>query len=408
MMGIRTGIAAVILALALGPAPGSAAVGDVNQPDVCYLCHNEVEAQQVSPSVHTAFSAGTCSSCHNPHASKHAALLEEGSGELCIGCHEDLAPEAIGSSPHGPVLRGECDSCHDPHASDQPGQLKLPLVEQCAECHTAVPEWLARPVVHDPVASADCGTCHDPHGSGHEALLPGEIRETCMACHDANAAMTTAHGSPAIAESDCTMCHDPHSSEERGLLRSLEHEPFAAGNCATCHGDMGGRSDFRIADVRPLCERCHMATKVFADFPNHHILDEQKSCVQCHNPHASNFEGYLLRGAADLCSGCHFDEVDRDKPRADYITHESMECTECHDAHGSANDRYLKTLAVELCADCHEKAHRISHPVGPEVIDPRTELSVTCLSCHQLHGANFEQYIPLDPTRDLCLQCHRR
>lgn len=408
MMTTRIRILAIALVLGLYPVVSQAVVGDVNQPDVCYLCHDSVEAQQHSPHVHTAFADGACSNCHNPHASKHAALLDRDLGALCTECHDDLRAEALGSVSHGPVARGECVSCHDPHASDNRRQLRLPLVEQCTSCHPVVAEWLDRPIVHDPVASSDCLVCHDPHSSDYEALLPGEIRDACRGCHDSDAAMTAAHGSPAIADSDCTMCHDPHSSDKKGLLRSLEHGPFASGSCATCHGKMDGRVDFQIADVRPLCERCHMATKAFADFPNHHILDRQESCAQCHNPHASNVESLLLKRPADLCFGCHFNELERDKPRAEYITHDFMDCTECHDPHGSENDRYLRTLAIELCVDCHETAHKVTHPVGPDVIDPRTEQSVTCLSCHQLHGANFEKYIPLDPTRDLCLQCHRR
>ncbi len=77
-------------------------------------------------------------------------------------------------------------------------------------------------------------------------------------------------------------------------------------------------------------------------------------------------------------------------------------------AHGATNDMYLRTTMPELCSSCHEGAHRSSHPVGPEVIDPRTEQMVTCLSCHQLHAAPFKQYLPLDPGRDLCILCHKK
>ena len=61
-----------------------------------------------------------------------------------------------------------------------------------------------------------------------------------------------------------------------------------------------------------------------------------------------------------------------------------------------------------LCGECHEEAHNVTHPVGPDVIDPRTEAAVTCLSCHQMHGARFAQYLPLNPDMELCIQCHNR
>jgi predicted CXXCH cytochrome family protein len=398
----------VSVLFALSGTPASAVVGDVNEPDVCFVCHSDIQTEQESSHVHTAFAEGDCSNCHNPHASRHAALLMDSEGELCLSCHDGIAEKAAGPNAHGPVARGECSSCHDPHASAHADQLLAGVVDQCSGCHTSVPAWLDRAVVHEPVSAGGCGTCHDPHGSGHDALLAGEIKEACLGCHEPDAAMTAAHGSPAIADSDCTACHDPHSSDGPGLLRTNEHGPFESGNCATCHGSMDGRTDFSVAEIRPLCERCHAASKRYASFTFTHNLDEPGSCVQCHNPHASNVNALLLGPSADVCSSCHFNEPDREKAPAEYVTHDSMDCAQCHLPHGSENEHYLITLETSLCGDCHEDAHRVSHPVGPDVIDARTEEPVTCLSCHQLHGANFEQYLPLDPTRELCLQCHRR
>ena len=102
------------------------------------------------------------------------------------------------------------------------------------------------------------------------------------------------------------------------------------------------------------------------------------------------------------------DTIETGRTRADYVTHDGLDCTECHTPHGSDNDRYLRTLDVDLCARCHERAHVTSHPVGENAIDERTGTPMTCLSCHQLHGAPHEFYLPLDPTMDLCIQCHQR
>ena len=40
--------------------------------------------------------------------------------------------------------------------------------------------------------------------------------------------------------------------------------------------------------------------------------------------------------------------------------------------------------------------------------DQRTKEPVTWLSCHKLHGADFEPCLPLNPEMDLCVQCHKR
>jgi hypothetical protein len=33
----------------------------------------------------------------------------------------------------------------------------------------------------------------------------------------------------------CTGCHDPHASAGAGLLREVEHGPFAGRSCEDCH-----------------------------------------------------------------------------------------------------------------------------------------------------------------------------
>ena len=110
-----------------------------------------------------------------------------------------------------------------------------------------------------------------------------------------------------------------------------------------------------------------------------------------------------------LCTSCHFKTGEfADKSRASILTHDGMECTNCHTPHGSENARYLKSTDVDLCTGCHERAHSSSHPIGPDVIDPRTGEPLTCLSCHKLHGADFEPYLPLSQEVDLCIQCHKR
>ena len=86
--------------------------------------------------------------------------------------------------------------------------------------------------------------------------------------------------------------------------------------------------------------------------------------------------------------------------------HQVPVCIECHQPHGNEDAQLLLTRSSQLCAGCHESAHRVSHPIGEEVIDPRTGESVTCLSCHQLHGAEFAKYLPLNPDMALCIQCH--
>ncbi|MBD3335824.1 MAG: hypothetical protein GF355_09945, partial [Candidatus Eisenbacteria bacterium] len=213
-----------------------------------------------------------------------------------------------------------------------------------------------------------------------------------------------------ISQSDCGACHDPHASPVDGLLRRNQHAPFAGGNCATCHTEGGAAAEaFAIqGDIRPLCIKCHRGAQEYDELAYNHNLDQEGSCVQCHNPHAGETPALLLAEETVLCMRCHFNAAEFEKPKEAYLTHDGMDCGQCHLPHGAENPGYFVAGETEMCAGCHENAHRSSHPVGPEVIDRRTGEPVTCLSCHQLHGPDFEDYLPLDPAMDLCIQCHRR
>ena len=46
--------------------------------------------------------------------------------------------------------------------------------------------------------------------------------------------------------------------------------------------------------------------------------------------------------------------------------------------------------------------------MGENTRDPRNGQPLDCLSCHRLHGAPFEKYLPLNPDGDRCIQCHKR
>jgi predicted CXXCH cytochrome family protein len=378
---------------------------EVRQPDVCFECHVDMTDLQGLRHQHTAFESGVCSDCHNPHASGHMALLNDEPGELCLSCHDVVADELAKHSQHTPAANGLCLDCHDPHASDFPAQLNESGAALCAGCHTRVEEWSGLPVVHEPIRQGDCSACHAAHGSDEERLLSASPPELCLGCHDVDQTFRAKHAQPGIENSNCATCHDPHASPVAGLLRANQHAPFAAGKCDACHTE-GGTSFAISGSVKQLCSGCH--GQVGSDETYHHNLDDEASCLNCHNPHASNASPLLLSKQQDLCMGCHFNQPELKKPKAEYVTHGGQKCSTCHQPHSADNPKYLITESVDLCNECHAGAHKSSHPIGEEVIDHRTGKQMTCLSCHQLHGPDFDKYLPLDPTMDLCLQCHKK
>lgn len=404
---MKTHLAILVIVVSTAAAPLIAQVVKVDEPGVCFTCHDDIQGELKKKSPHTAFAKGKCSDCHNPHASRHAALLKENSGELCQSCHEDLKQVATLPSKHQPAANGECLSCHDPHASDFRNQLVQSQGELCQSCHPAVADWLKQAQVHSPVANRNCSQCHAPHGSEHQGILAKAVPQLCFDCHPQNQQFMTVHKGYDLTDADCSTCHDPHASSHRGLLMANQHAPFESGECSECHA--GGGKSFAIGgSVADICLKCHedQAGARKAEFHAH--IDGDRSCTNCHNPHASNVGALMASSQQTLCTRCHFTDVPaKDKPK--YMTHPGQECSSCHAPHGADNARYLVNSDVmTMCRTCHADVHRNSHPMGGEVIDKRTGGVLDCLSCHKLHGSTQQFYLAFNPDMDLCIQCHKR
>lgn len=384
----------------------------VDEPGICIKCHENTAMDMRATHVHTALNDGKCSDCHNPHASKHAMLLTDTVGDLCLSCHEVVRDKSVMQAAHIPVAEGACMDCHDPHSSTNPNQLTSEMISLCSTCHNQVLSWGKKAVVHDMVADGDCVTCHDPHGSGVDGLLSTDVPALCLNCHEPDEQFSVSHESPEIQHADCRTCHDPHATETKGLLRSNQHAPFADGNCDVCHEQSSGAKAFAIKNTpERLCKMCHRdvgKTEMATATTYRHSETRESYCVDCHNPHTSDVEHILIAGQSVLCMRCHFNTANHSKKSSEYLTHEGQDCSTCHNLHDADNETLLISQGSDLCAGCHQRAHSVSHPLGEDVIDPRDNKPMTCLDCHQMHGADFDLYLPLDPKMALCIQCHKR
>ena len=385
----------------------------VDEPAVCFECHDNVQVELKAPHVHTAIKGGKCSDCHNPHASKHATLLYESAGELCLTCHDEIAEAIVKPFPHLPAQEKGCTDCHNPHASTHPNQLTSSIKSLCSTCHDQVVTWEKKVVVHGPVADGDCATCHNPHGGTVDGLLVEDVPKLCLGCHEPDAKFNAKHSSSEIQHADCRTCHDPHATNNKNLLRSNQHAPFAAGNCSACHETAGsGTTAFAVKNKpEKLCKMCHRdigKAETTTMTVYRHSAERESYCIDCHNPHTSDVDNILAATQNVLCFRCHFSGPPYEKEQKDYVTHPKLDCTACHTLHVADNEKFLKSTGSELCSGCHQRAHAVSHPMGEDVIDPRNGTSMTCLNCHQMHGSDYQFYLPLDPQRALCIQCHKR
>ena len=407
---MKPAIFLICLILLLSLSKPTAQVPPVDYPAVCFSCHEENQTILTKKHVHEVYKKGKCQDCHNPHASKHEDLLNMDPGKLCVSCHEKmkekLTDTTMVDNTHKPFTEGECMACHDPHATDIEKVLTSGKTSLCTRCHQKSVDMLKKKFVHAPVGKK-CYSCHDPHASKNRKILKDSIPDLCWKCHKLDSKIKQIHAANFSAEVNCLSCHNPHSSDLKGLLMAKQHKPYKEGKCDDCHatkrGDLVKELKF---NQKELCNKCHKKIAAFEKMPFKHIMDKPAACMACHFPHASENDSLLRFPPKELCSGCHL----KGKSAAEkvrFTTHPDFNCNRCHEPHGSDNGQYLRIQGSELCLQCHTKDHG-SHPLGTKAMDPRTKMPLTCLGCHVMHNAPFPKYLPKNPDKELCLQCHKK
>ena len=141
-------------------------------------------------------------------------------------------------------------------------------------------------------------------------------------------------------------------------------------------------------------------------------------CTVCHDPHGGEFP-YMLWAdpKVDLCIACHTDKQDVKKKKKGFVEHgiiEGLGCSACHSPHASDYRFQLAGSINDVCVSCHIAMKGITegHPVGnhplSDVDDPRRKgRELSCTSCHNPHGANY-QYLLIGSLLGghVCSKCH--
>lgn len=139
------------------------------QPQLCYSCHRDVEAQFQLPVRHRVNEGLVkCTDCHNPHGSLTPREINATGSEACYRCH--IGKRGPFVYEHGPIRVEGCTGCHTPHGSINLHLLKRRRESQlCLECHVA-PQ--STNVPHPRVAftpTGECTQCHiEIHGSNYQ------------------------------------------------------------------------------------------------------------------------------------------------------------------------------------------------------------------------------------------------
>lgn len=382
-------------------------------PDLCYQCHVKLKDSLSRRYVHFPFKQGRCEACHNLHASKQKDLLKDDINSLCLSCHDGIKNLMNKGSVHGALKKGTCVDCHSPHAGMNKYLLAIEEKTLCWNCHEALKEQFNKSHVHKPFKEGGCSSCHNAHSSLEENLLSSPPNKICQICHQPRCSVANVSISSITKDLNCNTCHTGHGSDSKGLLGPFGHTAFLNKNCEQCHNPI--RVDGKISIKLPekeLCLSCHSEERAKVIDVDVH-LEGEKGCALCHTHHASIRKNLILGDSAS-CFSCHQATQKRQISMIKSLKSIRCEpvkdnnCFECHIPTHSRNSLYLKEGEIKTCARCHEAQHRIAHPLGEGVLDPRNNQPITCITCHSMHSAKADFMLYFDRKRQLCIQCHKK
>ncbi len=382
-------------------------------PGLCYQCHTQLKERLSQSSVHFPFKQGKCESCHNVHASDLRDLIKEDMNSLCLGCHEGIKNLMNKGNVHGALKKGVCTNCHLAHAGANKHLLIKEEKKLCWDCHEPLKEQMNKSFVHSPFREGECASCHNAHASSEQELLSASPNKMCTKCHQPRCSAGNVSISSITRGLDCNTCHTGHSSNTKGLLGPYGHTVFLNNNCEQCHDPIAaGKKITTKLPGKELCFLCHEKDRTKIKEDDVHAR-EKKDCALCHDYHASNKNNLTVKESV-LCFSCHKDTERRQDSmikalksiRCDPV--KDRKCFACHMPPHSNNPLYFREDGILTCAKCHKEQHRVAHPMGSGVLDPRDAKPITCITCHSMHSAKADFMLVLDRKRALCIQCHKK
>ena len=211
---------------------------------------------------------------------------------------------------------------------------------------------------------------------------------------------------------DASKCLECHKDKTEG---KAVHSAIATG-CLSCH-EVRATNDVtrvKLKTVTPvkLCIQCHSDKDAYNIKGRVHD-PAIRDCVKCHNPHASENQGHLLKPASgageegNICLTCHQVGVDVAKGGSRHAALD-IGCDACHSTHRTGEkgkrefDFQLKKDTPALCQDCHDT--KDAKLVETHQAQPFENAG--CLTCHDPHRNKFTRMLRVKP-KDLCFHCHQ-
>jgi predicted CXXCH cytochrome family protein len=262
-----------------------------NQPFAtanCVTCHDPHQSavpKLMARFLHPPFAEKSCDTCHAAPKDGKVVLTQADAKSLCVTCHSDKAEQIEKAKVQHPGAAGECTDCHNPHAGNTPGFVQPDPVTVCLNCHSDQAELRKKRYLHQPAFEQGCATCHEPHGGENDHLLRvAKINDLCLECHGPDS--------------------EPKKLQSEHLVAIFDGKVKLPGNY------------FNSVPVLPLKYGLGHPTE------QHPVSDSVNpktktviamNCLTCHQPHAGNEQGMLVKDQRDdmnFCKSCHVNGLD--------------------------------------------------------------------------------------------------
>jgi predicted CXXCH cytochrome family protein len=251
----------------------------------CHDPHQSARPKLMAAFLHSPFAEKNCGTCHAPAQDGKVVLSKANVKDLCVTCHSDKAEQIEKAKVQHPGAAGDCTDCHNPHASAQPGLPATDAVSICVTCHADVGDLRKKRVRHQPAFQQGCATCHEPHGGENSHLLRADnVNALCLECHGPNAEPKKLESEHLVAIFD-------------GKVK-LPENYFAKVPILPLKYDIG-----HPTERHPVSDVMNPKTKTLVSM----------NCLTCHQPHAGNDLGMLVKDQKNdmnFCKSCHVNGLD--------------------------------------------------------------------------------------------------
>jgi predicted CXXCH cytochrome family protein len=211
-------------------------------------------------------------------------------------------------------------------------------------------------------------------------MLKGSMDSVCFGCHtEQETRFKKIYSHKPVMEGQCTPCHNAHGSEQAKLLNAAVPQL-----CTPCHGDL-------MKETAPASGSQGSA----------HMPFTGGECLTCHDAHASNIAGMIIKKEQVLCLDCHTD-IDKglSGAKSKHAPLVSGDCTKCHSPHNAKLNKLLLAQGTDLCLSCHKQ---LKERMAKEKV--HSPVQKDCATCHTHHYSS-RQHLFTDTLQNLCMQCH--